>query len=78
MTKEVYLDILKNELIVSVEKFGFIDPFNLNKLYYKYYQDNDSKHFIYVSPNYYTTVQKLLILKPKVLIKILSKICGFI
>ena len=44
MTKEVYLDILKNELIAKIKKFGFIDPVNSNKFYYKYYQDNDPKH----------------------------------
>lgn len=26
MTKEVYMDILKADLIASVEKFGFVDP----------------------------------------------------
>ena len=36
MTKEVYLDILKNELIASIKKFGCIDPVNSNKFYYKY------------------------------------------
>ena len=35
MTKEVYLDIFKNELIASIKKFGFIDPVNPNKFYYK-------------------------------------------
>ena len=44
MTKKVYLNILKNELIASINKFGFIDPVNPNKFYYKYYQDNDRKH----------------------------------
>lgn len=48
MTKEVYLDILKNELTASVKKFGFIDPDNPNKLKYKYYQDNDPKHKSYL------------------------------
>ena len=48
MTKEVYLDILKNELIASIKKFGFIDPVNLNKFYYKYYQDNGTKHKSYM------------------------------
>ena len=33
MAKEVYLDILKNELIPSIKKFGFIDPVNKNKFY---------------------------------------------
>ena len=42
MAKEVYLDILKNELIASIKKFGFIDPVNSNKFCYKYYQDNDT------------------------------------
>ena len=32
-------------------------------------------NFIYVSPGYYTTVPKLLIHQPKVLILILSNIC---
>ena len=36
MTKEVYVDILKNELIASIKKFGFIDPVNRNKFYWKY------------------------------------------
>ena len=36
-TKEVYLDILNNKLIASIKKFGFIDPVNSNKFYYKYY-----------------------------------------
>ena len=31
ITKEVYLDILKNELIASIKKFGFIDPVNPKK-----------------------------------------------
>ena len=50
MTQEVrvYLDILKNELIASIKKFGFIDPVNPNKFYYKYYQDNDPKHKCYL------------------------------
>ena len=43
MTKEVYFDILNNELIASIKKFGFIDSVNLNKFYYKYYQVNDPK-----------------------------------
>ena len=30
VTKAVYLDILKNELIPSIKKFGFIDPVNSN------------------------------------------------
>ena len=30
MTKEVYFDILKNQLIASIKKFGFIDPVNSN------------------------------------------------
>ena len=47
MTKEVYLDILKNELIASIKKFGFIDPINPNKFHYKYYQDNGPKHKSY-------------------------------
>ena len=33
MIKEVYLDILKNELIAIIKKFGFIDPVNRNKFY---------------------------------------------
>ena len=37
MTMEVYLDSLKNELITSIKNFGFIDPVNSNKYYYKYY-----------------------------------------
>ena len=44
MTNGVYLDIWKNELIASIKKFGYIDPVNPNKFYYKYYQDNDPKH----------------------------------
>ena len=40
----IYLDILKNELIARIKKFGFIDPVNTNKFYYKYYQDNARKH----------------------------------
>ena len=48
MTKEVYLDILKNELIASLKKFGFIDPVIQNKFNYKYYQDNDPKHKSYL------------------------------
>ena len=43
MTKEVYLDILKIELIASIKIFGF-NPNNLNKFYYKFYQDYDLKH----------------------------------
>ena len=48
MTKEVYLDILKNELIASIKKFCFIDPVNPNKFYYNYYQDNNPKHESYL------------------------------
>ena len=48
MTKKVYLDILKNELIASIKKFGFINPVNPNKFYYKYYQNNDPKHKSYL------------------------------
>ena len=44
MTKKVYL----NELIASINKFGFINPFNPNKFYYKYYQDKDPKHKSYL------------------------------
>ena len=47
ITKEVHFDILKNEQIASIWKFDFIDPVNSNKFYYKYYQDNDSKHKSY-------------------------------
>ena len=38
----------RNELIASIKKFGFIDPVNPNKFYYKYYQDKDSKHKSYL------------------------------
>lgn len=48
MTKEVYLDILKNQLKTSVHKFGFVDPENPQKLKYKLYQDNDPKHKSYL------------------------------
>ena len=48
MTKKIYLDIFKNELIASIKKFGFIDPVNTNKFCYKYYQDNDPKHKSYL------------------------------
>ena len=68
MIKEVCLDILKNDLIASIKKFGFIDPVNLIKFYYKYYKDNGSKH---------KSAPKLLILLPKVLILTLSKIYWF-
>ena len=34
-------------MIAGIKKFGFIDPVNLNKFYYKYYQDNDPKHKSY-------------------------------
>ena len=79
LTKEVYIDIFENEVIASTKKFGYIDPVNSYKFYYKYYQDNNPKHnLIYVKPGYYTTVPKLFILMPKVLIFTLSKICGFI
>lgn len=44
MTKEYYLDILKNELSRSAISFGFVDPQKANKLKYKLYQDNDPKH----------------------------------
>nr|AAA88882.1 Tc1-like transposase [Drosophila virilis]CAA89219.1 Tc1-like transposase [Drosophila virilis] len=44
MTKEFYLDILKNELSRSAIKFGFVDPQNPSKQRYKLYQDNDPKH----------------------------------
>ena len=36
MTKKLYPDISKNELIPSIKKFGLIDPVNPNKFYYKY------------------------------------------
>ena len=48
MTKEAYPDILKNELIVNIKKFGFIDQVNPNKFYYKYYPDNDRKYKYYL------------------------------
>ena len=48
MTKEEYLDIKKNELITSIKKFGFINPVNPNKFYYKCNQDNDSKQKSYL------------------------------
>ena len=48
MTKEVCLDILKNELIASIKKFSSIDPVNPNKLYHKHYQDNVPKHKSYL------------------------------
>ena len=44
----IYLDTLKNQLIAGIKKFGFIDPVDLNKLYYKYCQDNDPKHKSYL------------------------------
>jgi len=44
MTKEFYLDILKNELSRSAHNFGFVNPENSSKLKYKLYQDNDPKH----------------------------------
>lgn len=44
MTKEYYLDILKNELATSAKEFGFVEPQIPNKLRYKLYQDNDPKH----------------------------------
>ena len=48
MTKGVYLDILKNELIATIKKFGFIDQVNPNKFCYKYYEDNYPKHKSYL------------------------------
>ena len=48
MAKVVYLDILKDEPIDSIKKCGFIDPVNLNKFYYKYYQDSDPKYKPYL------------------------------
>ena len=45
-TKKLYLDILKNELTVSIKKFGFIYPVNPNKFNYKYYQHDGPKHII--------------------------------
>lgn len=48
MTKEVYLDILKNDLCSSARKFGFFDPENPQKLNFKFYQDNDPKHKSYI------------------------------
>ena len=48
MTKELYLDILKNDLIASIKKCGFIDPVNPHKFYYKYYQNNDNIHKSYL------------------------------
>ena len=48
MTKKLYPDISKNELIARIKKFGFIDPLNSNKFYYKYYQVNDPKHKSYL------------------------------
>ena len=79
MIKEVYLDVLRNELIDSIKKFDFIVTVNPYKFYSKYCQDYDPKHKSYLcKPGYYTTVPKLLILLPKVLILTLSKIWGFI
>ena len=48
MTKEVYLEILKNELTANIKKFCFIDPVNSNKFNYKYYQNNDPKYKSYL------------------------------
>ena len=42
LTKEVYLGILKTELIASIKKFDFNNLINLNKFCYKYCQDNDT------------------------------------
>ena len=39
MSKEVYLDILKNELTANIKISGFFDPVNPNKFNY-----NDTKH----------------------------------
>lgn len=46
--KEVYIDILENELTANVNKFGFIDPNNSTKFKYIHYQDNDPKHKSYL------------------------------
>ena len=72
MMEPIYIDILKNELVAKIKKFGF-DLVNPNKFYFKYYAENDPRH-----KPYYTSVAKLLILLTKVLILILSKNCGFI
>lgn len=48
MTKEMYLGILKNELMSSARKFGFIDHENGRICNYKLYQDNDPKHKSYL------------------------------
>ena len=48
MTNEVYLDIVKNELTVSIKKFDFIDQVISNKFNQKYYQDKDPKHKSYL------------------------------
>ena len=55
MTKEVYLDILKNALIASIKKFGFINPVNPNKFYYKYYQNNNIKYKSYLCKSWSLT-----------------------
>lgn len=62
MTKEVYLDILGNELSASARKFGFIDPENSEKLKFKFYQDNDqSIKRTFVEPGCYIIAEKSLI-----------------
>ena len=74
ITKEVYLTILKNELTASIKKFSFIVKLNTNPIKIMILTIS----LIYVSAVYYTTAPNLLIILPKVLILIMSKICGLI
>lgn len=55
MTKEYYIDILKNKWTRSVIKFVLVDPNYLRKFKYRLYLDNDPKHNLF----FYKTWDKL-------------------
>ena len=82
ITKEIYLDILRNELIaralrnlVLLTRLIWINSITRTNTIKRIILNIN---LIYVSRGYYTTVPKLLILLTKVLILTLPNICGFI
>ena len=78
-TDPLYLDILKSVLVDSVKKFGLLARLiRINSIINTIKTMIRNINLIYVTSGYYTTVPKLLILLPKVLILTPSNICGFI
>ena len=73
MAKEVYLDILKNELITLRNLVLLNWLIRINSITNTIEAMILNINLIYVSPSYHTTLSKLLILLPKVLILTLLK-----